>query len=226
MGIGVLVQARMSSSRLPGKVLRPLAGSPALARLLDRLELAREPSLVAVATSREPGDDPIAHFCAERGVACERGPLDDVAGRMLAAAESLGLDAFVRISGDSPLLDPAIVDAVAEGLREGDADVVTNLFPRSFPIGQSAEGVRLEAMRLAIREMTEERHREHVTLWFYDHPERVRIRNVAADGDWSDVRLALDTDEDAESLERLFARMDRPHTDYGWRELVELLTAR
>jgi spore coat polysaccharide biosynthesis protein SpsF len=215
----------MSSDRLPGKVLMPLGGSPALGQLLDRLERAREVAVVAVATSREMDDEPIAQFCAMRGVACERGPLDDVAGRMLAAAESLRLDAFVRISGDSPLLDPAIVDAVASAMRDGNADVVTNLFPRSFPIGQSAECVRVETMRLATKEMTEPRHREHVTLWFYDNPDRLRIRNITARGNWSTVRLALDTAEDARALDALFARMDRPHTEYGWREIVELLGA-
>lgn len=215
----------MTSSRLPGKVLRPLSGTTALEILLERMDRATELATTALATSDEATDDPVQEFCVRRGVACHRGPLEDVAARMLAAAESLELDVFVRITADSPLLDPALVDAVAARVRRGDADVVTNVFPRSFPVGQSAEAVRVDAMRLAVARMTRPEHREHVTLWFYDHPESVRIRNIRAEsGDWSQVRLVLDTAADASALETLFERMDRPHTDYGWRDLVELWT--
>lgn len=223
MRVGAIAHARMSSSRLPGKVLRPLAGRPALALLLDRLALAREPDVVAVATSDRPEDDPIAELCAARGTPCHRGPLDDVAARMLGAAEALGFDAFVRVNGDSPLIDPALVDRAIRLLHARGCDLVTNVFPRSFPVGQSVEAIRVEAMRTAVAEMTDPAYREHVTQWFYAHPERVRIESFTSDdGDFSEMVLALDTPEDAAAVEAVVARMERPVEEYGWREIAEL----
>jgi spore coat polysaccharide biosynthesis protein SpsF len=226
MRIGALVHARMSSSRLPGKVLRELAGTSVLGMLLDRLALAREVDVVAVATSDQPEDDPVAAFCEGRGTAVVRGPLDDLAGRMLIAAETLELDGFVRVNGDSPLLDPKLVDRAAATLRERDCDLATNVFPRSFPIGQSVEAITADAMREAVARIDDPRDREHVTTWFYGAPDRVRIESIRSDsGDWSEMSLAVDTAEDLANLEKVVARMSRPHTDYGWIEIAKLRAA-
>jgi spore coat polysaccharide biosynthesis protein SpsF len=213
----------MGSTRLPGKVLRPLAGRPALALLLDRLALATEVDLVGVATSVEPADDPVVALCEQHEAPCHRGPLEDLAARMLGAAEEFELDAFVRVNGDSPLLDPNLVDRAARLMRAGDFDLVTNVFPRSFPVGQSVEAIRLEAMRLAVAEMTEPEQREHVTQWFYEYPDRIRIESFRSDaGDFSDMVLALDTPEDAAAMEAVVGRMDRPLEEYGWHEIAML----
>ena len=223
MRIGAVAHARMGSTRLPGKVLRPLGERPALAMLLDRLALAREVDLVGVATSDESADDPIVELCEARGTPVHRGPLHDLAARMLGAAEAFDLDAFIRVNGDSPLLDPALVDQAAQLMRERDCDLVTNVFPRSFPVGQSVEAIRIEAMRDAVAQMTDPAHKEHVTQWFYANPERVRIESFTSDqGDFSSMVLALDTPEDAAGVEAVVARMDRPVEDYGWREIAEL----
>ena len=221
--IGVVVQARMSSARLPGKVLLPLAGRPALGYLLERLALAAEPGLVVVATSDEPDDDPVAELAAARGVAVHRGPLADVAGRMAAAAERFGLDALVRVSGDSPLLDPALVDRAVALFRAGEADLVTNVWPRSFPVGQSVEVVSSAALRRVLAESADADDREHVTRHIYGNADRFRIVNFAREaGDASDVRLTLDTEDDLRRLEAIVAAMDRPHAGYGVDELIDL----
>lgn len=226
MRIGAIAHARMGSTRLPGKVLRPLGGRPALALLLDRLALAAEIDLVGVATSVEPADDPVFALCERHEVPCHRGPLEDLAARMLGAAEEFELDVFVRVNGDSPLLDPKLVDHAARLMREGEFDLVTNVFPRSFPVGQSVEAIRVEAMRLALADMTEPAQREHVTPWFYEHPDRVRIESFRSDaGDFSDMVLALDTPEDAAAMEAVVARMDRPLEEYGWHEIAALRRA-
>lgn len=223
MRIGAIVHARMSSSRLPGKVLMPIRGRVALGMLLDRLAIAQELDIVAVATSDLGDDDAIAEFCQGQRVPCHRGPLDDVARRVLDAAEVLELDAFVRVNGDSPLLDPSLVDQAVRLLRDQDVDLVTNVFPRSFPVGQSVEAVRIDAMRKAVRELSDPMQREHVTQWFYENPDMVRIRNIHSEqGDWSSMVLALDRPEDVRALSSVVARMDARHELYGWREIVDL----
>src|SRR5262245_42610822 len=116
--IVVVVQARFSSARLPGKVLRPMAGRPMLAHLFDRVHRASEPDAVWLATSTDASDDPVASLAAALGVACHRGPLDDVLGRFIGAAEAARAAAVVRVNGDSPLLDPALIDRAIGLYRE------------------------------------------------------------------------------------------------------------
>jgi spore coat polysaccharide biosynthesis protein SpsF len=196
-------------------VLRHLAGRPLLGHLLDRLRTLGMP--LVVATSADGSDDAIARFCAIEEVAVYRGPLDDVAARFLGAAREQGIDPIVRVSGDSPLLDPAIVRR-ALGLWEPGL-LVTNVRPRSFPTGQSVEVFELAALEAA--EMSPAA-REHVTTTLYG---RLRVENFSHSPDLSHLRLTLDTEADAARLDELFARMVRPPADYSLAEVVELCSA-
>lgn len=222
MHVGIIVQARMSSQRLPGKVLREVGGKPMLQYTLERVALARGSDAVIVATSDEASDDPIAAFCAQRGVPCFRGSLEDVAGRFLAAADAHGFDAFVRVCGDSPLTDPAVISTAAELFRSGEYDLVTNTFPRSFPVGVSVEIIRTETFRKAHARMREDADREHVTRYYYQHPEEFRIQNITAPADYSTAQLAVDTLEDWERFTRIMQHMDRPHATYGYQEVLAI----
>ena len=212
----------MSSARLPGKVLGDLAGRPALAWLLERLEHAAEPDVVVVATSDDASDDALAAWCADEGVACVRGPLEDVAARVLLAADEHGLDAVARVNGDSPLLDQRLVDRGIALLRAGDADLVANVRPRTFPPGQSVEVVRTAALRAAVERMTDPEDREHVTAWLYRHRDEVQVERFAADPPVTGPHLTLDTPEDHARLEGILRRMERPHWDFRWDEIVAL----
>ncbi|MEJ7786236.1 MAG: NTP transferase domain-containing protein, partial [Solirubrobacteraceae bacterium] len=167
MRVGAVVHARMGSSRLPGKVLGDLAGRPALSWLLERLEHAQQLDVVVVATSDESADDPLEDYCVRGGHALHRGPLDDVASRVLGAAEAHHLDAVARVNGDSPMLDQRLVDQGVELLRASGADLVSNVRPRSFPPGQSVEVLCTTALRLAVERMIKAEDREHVTAWLY-----------------------------------------------------------
>jgi spore coat polysaccharide biosynthesis protein SpsF (cytidylyltransferase family) len=202
----------MGSSRLPGKVLMPLAGRPALEWLLERLEHAEELDALVVATSDDPSDDPVAVFCEERGTACRRGSLDDVAGRLLDAARGERLDAFVRISGDSPLLDQRLVDEAVRLMRAGGHDLVTNVRPRSFPPGQSVEVIKTDALERALGPDP-----EHVTGPLYDGG--FDLRRFEAETPRTDVRYTLDTPEDAARLEKILLGMERGAWEYRWDEL-------
>jgi spore coat polysaccharide biosynthesis protein SpsF (cytidylyltransferase family) len=211
----------MGSTRLPGKVLGDLAGRPAIAWLLERLEHSDELDAVVLATSTEPDDDPVAAFGRTRGVAVHRGPLDDLAARVLGAADAFGLDAVARINGDSPVLDQRLIDRGVALLRGSGADLVSNVRPRSFPPGQSVEVLRTDVLRTAVERMRDDDDREHVTAWLYRHPDEVRIVRFENDPPVTEPRLTLDEPDDHARLEALLRGLERPHWEYGWDEMVE-----
>ena len=213
----------MTSRRLPGKVLRPLNGRPTLAYIAERLERCRQLDGHIVATSVEPSDDPIAAWCEQNGVTCHRGPLDDVAARFVETARAHALDAFARLTADSPLLDQQVVDRAVELFRSGDFDLVTNVFPSTFPSGQSVEVVKAVTYETIYPELSDPYEHEHVTPFFYRHPERFRIENFTRAENEGALDISLDTEQDAELIERLLAAMERPHWEYGTREIVALL---
>jgi spore coat polysaccharide biosynthesis protein SpsF len=223
MRIVGIVQARMSSSRCPGKVLRQVGDRPLLQYLLERLRRCQGLDDLVLATSVAESDDPLAAFATRAGVACHRGDLANVAGRFAAVLAAHPCDGFVRINGDSPLLDPALVDHAVALFRAGGCDLVTNVHPRSFPTGQSVEVVDSDRFRAAVREMTEPEDVEHVTRFCYRHAARFRITNFASGNAWSELRLAVDTREDLARFARLVANMSRPHWDYSCADLVTLL---
>lgn len=203
MEIGVIIQARMSSKRLPGKVLLPLAGKPVLQYAVEAAQRAPGLAGVLVATSREESDDPIAMWCRTRQVACSRGSLENVAERFLQALLMQGWEAAVRISADSPLLDWRLIYTAMRLFQSGMYDVVTNVLPRTYPRGQSVEVVRASALQRAYQNFSEPADFEHVTSYFYRHAQQWRIGRLTLAKDQSDVNLAVDTAEDLTKLEGL-----------------------
>jgi len=222
MKVGAIVQARMNSERLPGKVLHPVRGKPMLEYLLERLDRCESLDAVVVATSTDPTDDPVAAFCRQLARQCFRGSLDNVASRFKDVLDTSKLDAFVRISGDSPLLDPKVVDRGVEIFLQSAFDVVTNVFPRSFPKGQSVEVVRSGTFRRAFQKMRDKDELQHVTLFFYRNPQEFAIHSFAADADYSEVHLAVDTMEDMERFSCLLEGMERPHWKYSLTEILDM----
>ena len=203
----IIVFARMDSARLPGKALADLAGRPLLGRVLDRVRRAQRWHRVVVATSERAADDAIADFVASEGVECFRGHHSDVAQRALDCCAALGLDSFARISGDSPFMPPELIDRALQTMRETDADLATNVFPRSYPAGASVEAIRVEALRRAHGDMSAS-EREHVTEAFYKAPAVWRIVNFAAPAAvHGDVRLTVDTPAELEIARALTARL-------------------
>lgn len=199
----------MTSTRLPGKVLADIGGRPALGLELERLARARELDEVVVATSVEVSDDPVAQHAGGAGLRVVRGPLHDVLERYRLAGEALGADAIVRVTGDCPLIDPAVVDSVVARWRDGSADYVANVIPpRTYPVGMDAEVVSWPALAAAAAEATEPYDREHVTPFVRARPERFaqeRVDRVPALGD---LRLTLDTPEDLALLRAVAATVD------------------
>jgi len=221
MKIGAVIQARMGSSRLPGKVLADLAGAPMLAHVVGRARRASRLDDVIVATSVAASDDAVAEWCAAHGVACVRGSEADVLDRYHQAAMEHGLDAVVRLTADCPLLDPAVVDAVVAEFASGDYDYVSNTQPPTFPDGLDTEVVRGEALHRAWREAREPAEREHVTPFIWKRPETFRLRNVRADRDLSHLRWTVDEPADLAYVRALYARL--PAASSGGHEEVVML---
>jgi spore coat polysaccharide biosynthesis protein SpsF len=191
----VIVQARFSSQRLAGKVLRPMAGKPMLAWVCERLRAARRATRIVVATSQEASDDPVAGLCGSLGLDCFRGSLHDVADRLEAAARWAGADAFVRVSGDSPLMLPSIVDDVIGLFACARPDLATNVQLRTFPKGMSVEAIDVESLNRARTKMLPGEE-EHVTGVFYRQPEEFCIVNLTSGYNFGAVQLSVDTPAD------------------------------
>lgn len=204
-----VVQARMTSTRLPGKVLEPIAGYPALELELERLTRATQPAEVVVATSVDPSDDPIEDLGRARGLRVVRGPLADVLERYRLASEQTAADAVVRLTGDCPLIDPAVVDECVRRWREGDAEYVANVIePRTYPVGMDTEVISVAALRTAADEASDPYDREHVTPFVRSRPERFPQVAVRHQPSLGAVRLTLDTPDDLAFLRELVGRIE------------------
>lgn len=206
--IGAVVQARMGSTRLPGKVLMPAAGKPLLAHLLERLGRARTLETIIVATSDDVRDDPIAALCSSLDVSVFRGSERDVLDRYYRAASGAGIDLVVRITADCPLVDPAIVDAMVQYAldHEGDFDLVTNRRPLTFPDGLDLDVIPIDAIAHAWREAREPMQREHVIPWFWDTNRRIHNLEHPANL-YAEHRWTLDYAEDYALIRRVIEEL-------------------
>ncbi len=198
-----VVQARMGSTRLPGKVLRPVLGRPLLDYLVQRLGRARRVSALTIATSTNPADDAIVEYCRQAGAPCVRGDELDVLARYHQAARAASAEVVVRVTADCPLLDPAVVDLVVERFLRGDVDYASNTMVRSYPRGLDVEVFSMSALELAFSEAREPAEREHVTPFIWRRPERFRLANVVHATDQSRYRWTVDADADLELIRRM-----------------------
>ena len=217
----VIIQARFSSARLPGKVLHPLAGRPMLGWVNERLRAAHRVTRIVVATSTTTSDDPVLAFCRHNAIDCFRGSLDDVAARLAAAAVWANSNAFVRVSGDSPLISPDVIDDIIALFECARPDLATNVQLRTFPKGMSAEAIGLEGLHRA-RATMRPGEEEHVTGPFYRCPERFRIVNLTSGQDWGSIQLSVDTAQDLSLAEQVLLRGAGRDAHMGVAELVDL----
>jgi spore coat polysaccharide biosynthesis protein SpsF len=201
------IQARMTSARFPGKMLAPMAGRPVLAHVVERVAAAVGHDHVVVATSTDASDDPLAGYAEALGVKVFRGTLADVFRRFQACLQAHPCDAFFRVCGDSPLLDPGLLQEALSASRSDRYDLVTNVFPRTFPRGQSVEWLNAATFAALDAGLLTPSQSEHVTGIFYEQPERFRILNLEADASArGHESCVLDTLDDLRRMEsRLLA---------------------
>ncbi|HET7086084.1 MAG TPA: aldo/keto reductase [Rhizomicrobium sp.] len=220
-----VIQARMGSSRLPGKVLMPVKGQPLLWHIIHRLRQCRRVDQVAIATSTDPRDDAIAQFCAAQDIACVRGPLQNVLERYRLAAKATGAQTLLRVTGDSPLIDPGLVDYLVSGMTAQGADFV------QFEAGAlcAHEGVDVFSLRaldwLVGQAGEDEIAREHVTSYFKKFPDRVRTAYLPAYLPLArkPQRISVDTPEDLALLRAVYDRLNAPAGEAPLTAVLDLL---
>jgi len=228
MKIVVVVQARTGSSRLPGKVLLPVADVPLLSAMLKRVHAARTGFHLVVATTWDVEDDPIAALCKTLGVDCFRGHPSDLLDRHYRAARARHADAVVKIPSDCPLIDPDIIDRVLSYFVDnfGQYDYVSNLHPATYPDGNDVEIFRFETLETAFYNARRSFEREHTTPYIWERPETFRIGNVRCDGevDYSMThRLTLDYEADYRLICRIFEALGGPRRIFGLSDILQLL---
>jgi spore coat polysaccharide biosynthesis protein SpsF len=235
-----IIQARMASSRLPGKVLLDISGQPMLARVHARTRRAQRVDQVVVATTTDPSDDPVSAYCAAHGMEHTRGSQFDVLDRYYQAASRAGADVVVRVTADCPVIDPALIDAAVGALVEGGFDFVADRLPppfhRTYPIGLDVEVCTFTALERAWADGRAPVHREHVMPYLYEGVELAarspalsagvsargfKIGLLDHDPDFGEMRWTVDTPEDLEFLREVYRRLGG-RDDFTWTDVLKL----
>ncbi len=222
-GVVAVLQARMSSTRLPGKVLLRTCGKPLLQHQIERVRRSKRIDTLVVATSDDASDTPLAALCKDLGVPAFRGSLDDVLDRMVSAARPHNPRWLVRLTGDCPLADPQVIDQVIEAALQGDVDYVSNALNPSFPDGLDVECVRFTALEQAWREADLPSEREHVTPFIHTRPQRYRLREVRHTPDLSHLRWTVDEPADFVIVSQVFEHLYAKRPDFSMNDVLELL---
>lgn len=226
MKINAIVATRMTSSRLPGKVLMDLAGKPALVRLIERLKRSKYINEVVIATTTNQTDDIVVETAKSQGVRYFRGSEDDVLQRTVEAAEAAETDLIVQITSDCPLIDYATIDRVIERILEHPyIDYAANQLIRTYPLGFSVEVFRTKDLRHVEQTINDPAVREHVSLYFYEHPEIYYLSNVEAPRflHHPEFRLTLDTEEDYRLIQSIYNSLYFVNTDFDLYDITRYL---
>ena len=220
--LGIL-QARMTSSRLPGKVLAPILDMPMIGRQIERLRRATLLDGLVVATSTSPSDDGLVAYLGELDVPVIRGPLDDVLGRFALVIEEYSPDVVVRLTADCPLASPLVIDRVIGTFAESDLDYLSNTLMPTYPDGLDVEVVRASVLTWAAANLTDPPEREHVTLGIYRRPELFTLGNVLHSDDLSGLRWTVDTPEDLEFVRSVYGRLYEGNPEFDLDDVLALV---
>ncbi|GAB4540152.1 MAG: glycosyltransferase family protein [Anaerolineales bacterium] len=239
--IVAILQGRMSSSRLPGKILAEIDGQPMLSRVYIRAARAKTLSEVIFATTTDPSDNPVAEYCDFAGIPFTRGSLYDVLDRYYQTAKNAKADVIVRVTADCPVIDPELIDDVVHALIKNEYDFVCNRLPppmgRTYPIGLDVEACTFAALKKAWKEAKEPQQREHVMPYFYEgvalsaesrflsagvSPRGFKVALLNHVTDFGDYRWTVDTPEDLQFIRAVFAHFNG-RDDFTWKEVLDLV---
>lgn len=220
-----LVQARMGSTRLPGKVMKPLAGVPLVGHIFDRLLATPGVSGLVLSTTQDSCDDSLVEYASGRGIPVDRGPHeDDIAERLRRSIDLVEAEAILKVNGDCPLIDPAILARMTLAwLADTDLDYVSNKIVWTWPEGLSAEIISRRALAWCDEVLTDASERELVANWIRDHPDRFRQLSIEGERDLSSYGWTVDTPEDFDFVARIFAALHQDGRLFGLNEVLELL---
>lgn len=219
-----VVQARMTSTRLPGKVLREVMGRPLLAYQIERMRRARAPDGIVIATTALPTDDSIVHLAAREGLDVVRGPEQDVLARYAKVALAFpDADTVVRLTSDCPLIDPELIDQAVDRFSQAGCDYLSNMLQPTWPYGLAVEVFSREVLLTAAAQATDAREREHVTPFIYWRPQRFRIESMTRTPDLSAHRWTVDTPEDFELIRRILEALYPTNPAFRTDDVLSLL---
>ena len=227
-----IIQARMGSSRLPGKVLMPVLDEPILGHILSRLSTVDKVNTIMVATSDRDIDDPIAEYCSAKGISCFRGSENDVLDRFYQAATAACANTVIRITGDCPLVDPALISRLIDYYEANDLDycgiatgagVAEEGFKGRFPDGLDAEIFKMEILQTAWQEAREPLFREHVTPFIWKQPQRFNLGTLKSpDQDYSHLRWTVDNQEDYEIIRWVYEELYPVKPNFNMQDVLSL----
>lgn len=222
MILGVL-QGRLSSTRLPGKVLKDLHGAPMILRQIERLNRSQLIDKLVVATSTEQSDDALVSVLEEAGVLVHRGELNDVVARFGGIVDELRPDVIVRLTADCPLADPRVIDEVIRTHISSGADYTSNVLEPTFPDGLDVECISSSAFEKLRAGVLSEAEREHVTMGLYSRPDVFRLASVTQSPDLSSLRWTVDVEDDLDFVRDIYGRLFDSNPMFGQEEVLELL---
>jgi spore coat polysaccharide biosynthesis protein SpsF len=224
-GTVAIIQGRMSSSRLPGKILMDIGGEPMLIRVVSRVRRAHAVDQVVVATTDDPSDDPVETLCHSRGIPVYRGNLYDVLDRFYQASVLYQANTVIRVTADCPLIDPGEIDHVVQAFNEQDVDFAANRLPlpwkRTYPIGLDTEVCKFDALDRAWHEAKEPHHREHVMPYLYEESGRFNVLVMDYPVNYGELRWTVDTPQDLEVIRLIYQHFSN-RDDFSWLEVVGL----
>jgi len=224
--IAAIIQARMGSTRLPGKVLKEVKGKPLLMYQIERVRVSKLLDKIIVATSNLPKDDIIADFCKKNSIDVFRGNENDVLSRYYECAKKHKADIIVRLTADCPLVDPFVIDRVISMFQKENVDYAANTVPPEtarFPDGSDVEVFSMQALERAFIECSDPHDREHVTFYFWRYDNNFKTVQISQDVDWSKYRFTVDYPEDFEVVEYVFQELERRGSFGHLEEIIEII---
>jgi spore coat polysaccharide biosynthesis protein SpsF len=219
-----IIEARMGSSRLPGKVMKEILGKPVLGLMIDRIRLSKEVSEICIATSTNSADDEIEKLARELGILVFRGSEDNLLNRVASAAQEFDFEVIVALTGDCPLLDPILLDQMVQSFRLNECDFLTNCHYRSYPDGMDIQVLNKQSLLTASRTSIDLLEFEHTTLHLRRHPELFKTVHIAANRleNHPSLGLTLDEIDDFRLIQAIFDHFS-PRLDFSLREILEFL---
>ncbi|HEY9584299.1 MAG TPA: glycosyltransferase family protein [Candidatus Paceibacterota bacterium] len=217
-----IIQARMGSTRLPGKIIKEIKSRPLLSYVIDRVKRSKKIDKIIVATTNLPEDDATEALCLKEGIDCYRGSVNDVLGRYYEAAKKYPeYEAVVRVTGDCPLIDPKVIDQIIDLYQKGEFDYAANILKETYPDGMDAEVFSKGVLEKAFKKAKLQSEREHVTLFIRNNPE-FKKGNIESKTDYSKFRFTVDNPEDFEVMKFI---IENTPPDFGYEDYVRFVEA-
>lgn len=225
MKVVAIIQARMGSTRLPGKIMKEVMGKPLLEYQIERVKRAKTIDEIIIATTTKKADDQIAEFCEQLSIPCYRGSEEDVLARYYEAATKYKADIIVRITSDCPVIDPEVIDRVVDKYLNGGYDYVSNTIERTFPRGMDIEVFSYKSLEKAHKNAKKQSEREHVTPYLYLNDNNFKLGKFLGVNDYSKYRLTVDTIEDFQVIKIIIQELSEKNKLFGMKDIIYFLSS-